>query len=143
MTEILEEVNSHRTALGEIVDVATNSLDVADHNIDNILHLICQRKWENEVIEKKGKQNAVGWVFSNNKHCLSLEPDPALIGAEYDQDSEDEPVSQKHIDRFTSLIFVDPNKEGHSLDRWSKAKDQATKPDQTPVFLVWWQEPQK
>ena len=41
MTEILEEVNSHRTAIGEIVDVATNSLDVADHNIDNILHLIC------------------------------------------------------------------------------------------------------
>ena len=65
----------------ELVNSATRSIEVVEHNIDNIITLICRRKWENEVIKLKGKNNAIGWVFNNSKHCLSREPDPALVGA--------------------------------------------------------------
>lgn len=41
-----------------------NSFDVANSNIDKILNTICQKQWEKEVIQKKGKPHSIGWVFN-------------------------------------------------------------------------------
>lgn len=40
------------------------SFSAADDNLEGILHKICRSKWEKEVVEKKAKPHAIGWVFA-------------------------------------------------------------------------------
>ena len=39
------------------------SFDMAHSNLEDIMHGICQKAWEKEVIEKKGNAHSVNWVF--------------------------------------------------------------------------------
>lgn len=56
-----------------------NSFDVADTHLDAILHGICQKKWEKEVVEKKGKSHSIGWVFSQAQDLYFMKPDAKRI----------------------------------------------------------------
>ncbi len=58
---------------------------------------ICKKKWEDEVIEKKGKSNSVGFVFSQAAECQVIKPDPNKITTQFDKDEDDEPVSSTFI----------------------------------------------
>ena len=60
------------------------SLTAAESNLENILHTICEKKWEQEVIQKKAKPHAAGWVFSQAQDCYFIKPDPAKITSQFD-----------------------------------------------------------
>ena len=77
----------------KLVAATRGSFDVAHANLDKILTNICQKKWEQEVVEKKGKPHAIGWVFSQAKECYFIEPDRTRITTQFDQDGDEEPVS--------------------------------------------------
>ena len=64
-----------------IVNVSTQSLQAADDNIDGILHKICAKKWEQEVIKKKMKPHSIEWFFTQAQDCYFVKPDPANIAA--------------------------------------------------------------
>ena len=69
------------------------SLNMAHQNIDKILDDICRKKWEQEVIEKRGRPHSVNWVFGMGQDIQALKPDPNKLTTQYDQDEDDEPVS--------------------------------------------------
>lgn len=45
------------------------SFEVAGSNIDKLLHAICEKQWEKEVIEKKGKSENARWIFAKAQEC--------------------------------------------------------------------------
>ena len=49
------------------------------------------------MIEKKGKANSVGFVFSQAAECRVIKPDPNKITTQFDKDEDDEPVSSTFI----------------------------------------------
>ena len=55
------------------------SFGVAHSNIDKILQDLCQKKWENEVIEKKGRPHSINWVFSQGQDVQIAKPDPNQV----------------------------------------------------------------
>ena len=79
----------------------SQSLGVAHSNIDNILQDICRKKWEREVIQKKGRPHSVNWVFGFGQDAQIVQPDPNKLTTQYDQDAEDEPVSPQ---KYETLI---------------------------------------
>lgn len=81
------------TVRQELIQNTCQSLLSAEENIDNILQTICKKKWEQEVVEKKGKSHSINWVFSQGESVQILKPDPNLVNTQFDQDEEDEPVS--------------------------------------------------
>ena len=77
----------------EFPQSTTQSFNVADNHLDNILQKICHQGWEKEVVEKKGKPHAIGWVFSQAQDCYFLKPDPAKVTTQFDIGDDEEPVS--------------------------------------------------
>ena len=69
------------------------SFDMAHSNLDNIMHGICEKAWEKEVIEKKGAKHSVNWIFQQAEVVQQAKRDPNLVTTEFDQDGHDEPVS--------------------------------------------------
>jgi len=65
----------------------------ADRNLEQILHSICQKKWENEVVATKGKPHSIEWVFAQAQDCYFVRADPKEFENTYDNDFDDEPVS--------------------------------------------------
>ena len=63
----------------DVVRQTDGSLYAADKSLDEILQSICQKKWEQEVIEKKGKPHSVHWVFSQAQECYFQKPDPNKV----------------------------------------------------------------
>ena len=60
------------------------SLNEAHQNIDNILQQICRKKWEQEVIEKKGRPHSVNWVFGMGQDIQVMKPDPNKLTTQFD-----------------------------------------------------------
>ena len=52
---------------------------VAEKEISQVIHKICQRAWETEVIKKK-ESHSVNWVLSqaNEMQNVQVKPDPNL-----------------------------------------------------------------
>ena len=80
-----------------LVKGTLTSFAEAEKNLDKILHGICQRKWEQEVVQKKGKQHATKWVFSQAQDCYFVQPDHTKATMQVDNDFDDEPVSLKAV----------------------------------------------
>ena len=72
----MDSARDRQRAQSEVVASAINSLEAADNNLEEMIDKICQRKWEQEVIEKKGKPHAIEWVFSQAQDCYFQKPDP-------------------------------------------------------------------
>lgn len=57
------------------------------------------------MIEKRGKSNSVGFVFSQAAECQVIKPDPNQITTQFDKDEDDEPVSI-FIIMLTIIVFM-------------------------------------
>lgn len=80
----------------EAVKNTLQSFQVADSNLDQILHKICRNKWEQEVIKSKSKPHSIGWVFAQAQDCYFVESDKNKNAVIYDKDGEEEPVRLSH-----------------------------------------------
>ena len=74
---------------------------MADQSLERILEKICHNAWEKEVTAKRG-QHSVAWVFSQAANSYFVKPDANKMAAEFDQDGDDEPVSNS-IKFLTSI----------------------------------------
>ena len=88
-----------------MVTATQGSFESAANNIDSILHKICQKKWEQEVIEKKAKPHACEWVFSQAQDLYFIRPDPNRVNTQHDQDADDEPVRIYSLSKLSLMLY--------------------------------------
>ena len=67
------------------------SFDAADSNLEEIIHGICERKWEHEVLKEKLIPFSTEIVCQNVEKMEFQHPDPDEIKAKFDHGDDVEP----------------------------------------------------
>jgi hypothetical protein len=67
------------------------SLQHSQNVVEDVIHKICRKAWEREVVTKKDK-HTVDWIFSVTQDMYYLEPDKKLSKQTEREDRDEEPV---------------------------------------------------